>query len=50
MSVSHEIACFEKLEVSMSGWCNFYFRHVFISFCFVGGRQESVTLRISMVT
>jgi len=30
----------------MSGGCNFYFRHVVISYCCMDGREESVTLRI----
>jgi hypothetical protein len=46
MFVSLEIACFEKFGVSMSDGCNFYFRHVVISCCCVGGREESVTLHI----
>jgi len=30
----------------MPGGCNCYFRHVVISYCFMGGREESVTLHI----
>jgi len=46
ISVSNEIICFEKLAVPMSGECNFYFCHVFISYCCVAGREESLTLHI----